>query len=126
MIRIQTEGNFDKTIKYLENSDSTSLYPILEKYAAIGVDYLSDETPVDTGLTSESWNYEIDALEPGAYALHWYNDNEVDGVNVALLLQYGHGTRQGGYVPGIDYINPAMDRVFNELSEELWGEVTDE
>ena len=94
----------------------------LEQYAVIGVDALSRMTPVKTGLTARSWEYQIH-VTPWGYSITWWNTNENQGANIAILLQYGHGTRTGGYVQGRDYINPAIQPVFDQMTEEIWKEV---
>ena len=110
MITIKQSGDFLKTERFLKKSLGTNYMQILHKYGKLGVQQLAAATPVDTGLTAASWGYEIDKNEDG-YSIVWYNTNVVDGwANVALLLQYGHGTGGGGYVEGIDYINPALSK----------------
>ena len=96
---------------------------ILEKYAKEGVNALAEGTPIDSGETANSWNYEIRATRNGA-VIYWTNSNIVNGVPIAMILQYGHGTRNGGYVQGIDYINPALQPIFDKMSNEVWREVT--
>lgn len=123
-IKVKVEGDFGKTRKFLKNllDSKTRVRNILEKYGAMGVDALADATPVNTGLTSESWSYEIIETDKG-FELAWKNSNIVDGwYNVAILIQYGHGTRNGGYVQGNDYINPAMKPIFDELSKKIGKE----
>ena len=92
---------------------------LLTEYGDKAIDMLSDATPVDTGLTADSWNYEIEEERKDSYKLYFYNDNVVDGVSVAILLQYGHGTRNGGYVVGDDFINPVLSQIAEELSEAV-------
>lgn len=98
--------------------------PILRKYGRIGVEALSSATPVDTGKTANSWHYRIEEEGRHKVSIIWTNSNTNKGVNIALILQYGHGTRQGGYVKGIDYINPAMKPVFDAISNKAWEEVS--
>lgn len=95
---------------------------ILEKYAKLGVSVLSSATPVDSSLTSQSWGYEV-KVENGSYSITWTNSNVQNGVPVVILLQYGHATKNGGYVQGYDFINPSLRPVFDQLSNELWKEV---
>lgn len=95
---------------------------ILEKYGQMGVDALASATPVDSGTTAESWGYEISVRKEGA-TIHWTNTNQNKGVYIAVILQYGHGTGTGGYVQGVDYINPAIRPVFDKIAEEAWMEV---
>jgi len=96
---------------------------ILDKYGKIGVEALANATPVDTGETASSWNYSIEHGKNGA-SLTWNNSNINNGVPIAIIIQYGHGTRGGGYVQGRDYINPAMRPVFDEIADRVWKEVT--
>ena len=95
---------------------------ILEKYGQMGVEALRSATPIDSGKTAESWGYEISGGKEGA-TIHWTNTNQNKGVYIAVILQYGHGTGTGGYVQGIDYINPAIRPVFDKIAEEAWMEV---
>ena len=96
---------------------------VLDKFGQEGVEALSKATPIDSGETSNMWKYtlEIGLAQTGIY---WYNDNENKGVNIAIILQYGHGTNNGGFVQGIDYINPAMAPIFEAMAEAAWKEVT--
>lgn len=124
-IRIKHSGDFKKISKQLDKLSKFDAKALLNKYGDIGCDYLSDETPFDTGLTSELWDFEVIKYKQGQEVINWFNDNEVNGFNVALGLEYGYGTRQGGFVPGVDYINPALKAVCEEFIDELWEEVTD-
>lgn len=123
MIRIRQRGDFKKTEKFLKKSFGRRYIRILEKYAQQGVSSLSASTPVDTGLTASSWTYDIVQNEDGI-SIVWKNLNIQKYVNVALILQYGHGTRYGGYVEGIDYINPALKPIFDKMADAAWKEVT--
>lgn len=123
MFRFRQRGNFDKTEKFLKKSFGRGYLDVLEKYAQQGVAALSAATPVDTGLTAVSWEYEI-IQNDSAISIIWKNLNEHNGVNIAIILQYGHGTRNGGYVQGIDYINPALKAIFEEMEDAAWKEVT--
>ena len=125
MISIKSQGNFEKTIKYLKKLSKRDVIGILDKYGQRGVELLSSATPVNTGKTSQMWSYEINAKR-GQYEINWINNNVVNGVNIAIIIQYGHGTRNGGYVRGIDYINPVIKQVFNDMAEELRREVSSE
>ena len=122
MITIKHKGNFDKTTAFLNKMKQRDVRSILNKYGKRGVDLLAAATPVDSGVTAKSWSYDI-VVEKNRYEIHWNNSNVKDGVNIAMILQYGHGTRQGGYVQGKDYINPVTQQVFDEMANELWGEV---
>lgn len=123
-IRIKTKGSLKNTERFLERAKKFDPMPVLERYGEIGVDVLAYATPVDTGLTAASWYYEIEETKNG-YILSWNNSNVVQGANIALLIQFGHGTQSGVYVQGRDYINPAMQDIFDEISLQLWREVSD-
>lgn len=122
MISIRNKNSFSKTYKYLENTLNAFKSGKMDKYGKMGVDALREATPKDTGKTSESWDYRI-INRNGSISIEWFNTNIVDNVNIAVIIQYGHGTKNGGYVKGIDYINPAMKPVFKKISEELWEEI---
>lgn len=122
MVVIRHRGDLKKTRNFLEKIVRRNYRDILEKYGKRGVDALSAATPRDTGKTAGSWEYEIEQTQTG-YTIEFNNTNLNHGVSVALLLQYGHGTRNGGYVQGIDYINPALRPVFEKLADEAWQEV---
>lgn len=115
-------GNFSKTTKYLNNISKALQNANFEKYGEKGVDALREATPKDTGTTSESWSYSITKTKE-AVTIRWSNSNVNQGVNIAVILQYGHGTKNGGYVRGIDYINPAMRPIFEQMAKEAWEEV---
>lgn len=123
MISFKQKGDFSKTEKFLKKSLGRDYRSVLEKYARQGVVALSAATPVDTGLTASSWSYEIIQNESGI-SVEWHNSNINRGVNIALILQYGHGTRNGGYVVGRDYINPALRPIFDDMANAAWREVT--
>jgi hypothetical protein len=116
-------GDFNKTEKYLSRLTQGDLSLILNKYGSLGVNALSNATPIDSGLTAESWYYTLE-VRPGYSSIRWHNHNQVDGIPIAILLQYGHGTRNGGYVHGRDYIMPAIQPIFDEIATEAWREVT--
>lgn len=122
MIRIVQRGSFRNTEKMLQAITKNKRRSLLERYAQQGVAALSAATPKDTGATANSWTYEIEDI-PGHSAIYWKNSNVVDGVNVALILQYGHATKDGGYFEGIDYINPAMRPILEKLGDEAWKEL---
>ena len=121
-IVISQTGSFERTLKFLRKIHSFSFRQKLEKYGEEGVEALRQATPRDTGLTAESWSYEIHSSGTSAQ-INWTNSNNNHGVYIAVLIQYGHGTRNGGYVQGRDYINPAMRPIFDKIAEELWEEV---
>lgn len=122
-LRIKTKGGFKNAETFLKRAKKFDPMPVLERYGEIGVDALANATPVDTGLTAASWYYEIEKTKNG-YILSWNNSNLVQGANIALLIQFGHGTPSGTYVQGIDYINPALKNIFDEIQNELWREVS--
>lgn len=110
------------TERWLQGLHKKDYTKLLTTYGEEGVKALSQATPSRTGLTANSWYYEI-RQDPGCVRIDWLNSNVHDGVNIAILLQYGHATGNGGYVEGIDYINPAMRSVFEKLAGDLWEEV---
>ena len=124
-ISISRKGDFSTSIKYLSNNKKVinRIRKILEKYGKMGVDELRASTPKDTGKTSESWSYHI---EEGFHTLKivWTNSNVNKYANIAVLIQYGHATRNGGWVEGIDYINPTMKPIFDEIALDCFEEVT--
>ena len=122
MVTFKHRGNFNHLEKFLNRVKNQSYLNILDKYGQEGVEALSKMTPVDTGKTASSWTYEIERTKNNT-TISWINTNEVNGVNIAVILQYGHGTGTGGYVQGRDYINPAMQPVFDKIAEEAWKEV---
>ncbi len=122
-ISITSIGNWNDTSKLLERSSRLSVEPhVLRHYAELGLKELEKATPKDTGKTANSWYYKLNQNEKGRYKITYYNSNKVDGVPVAIILQYGHGTRNGGWVEGLDYINPALKPVFDELADRAWKE----
>jgi len=122
MIRIRHIGDYHKVTSWLEKLREAFHLGILDKYGKMGVDALSAATPVDSGLTAASWSYEIQN-DGGKATVSFNNSNINQGVNIAIILQYGHGTGTGGYVAGRDYINPAIQPVFDKLAEDAWKEV---
>lgn len=124
MFSVKSSGNFSKATTYLTKlTKGVNVEQILDKYGREGVQRLSSATPVDTGLTAKSWHYKITA-KAGRYELQFYNSNIQNGVPIAIILQYGHGTGTGGWVQGRDYINPALRPLFDEITDEIWREVT--
>nr|DAO14360.1 MAG TPA: type I neck protein [Caudoviricetes sp.] len=122
VLTVRQKGDFRKSLTFFTHLKKRSIRPILEKYGRLGVERLADATPKATGKTAASWSYEIKMDQSGA-TICWKNSNIVDGVPIAVILQYGHGTRNGGYVEGLDYINPAIKPIFEALADELWREV---
>jgi len=123
MITFQHRGSFKNTEKFLTRVRGAKYITLLNKYGREGVNALSAATPTDTGKTSSSWAYKIED-QPNSTRIFWYNTNTNDNVNIALILQYGHGTANGGFVRGRDYINPAMRPIFDKMANEVWKEVT--
>lgn len=123
MIFVGRKGDLHKVTRYLKRAQAGVQMPDLDKYGREGVDALKSATPVDTGLTANSWDYKIER-KPGFAKIVFTNSNIQNGVPIAIILQYGHGTRNGGYVEGRDYINPAIQPIFDDLSEAAWREVT--
>ena len=122
MIQMNYHGSFNKTEKYFETLMNIFHLGKLDKYGRLGVECLKAATPKDTGLTSESWVYDVHTTSKGIEIV-WTNKNIQNGENIAMLLQYGHGTGTGGYVKGIDYINPALKEVFNQIQSDARKEV---
>lgn len=123
MISFTHKGNFDKTEKFLKKSFGKDYRSVLERFGQRGVTALSAATPIESGQTANSWSYDI-IQNDDTISIVWNNDHIVKGVNIAVILQYGHGTRNGGWVQGRDYINPALRPIFDELAEAAWREVT--
>lgn len=126
MISVKFDGGFEKTNNFLKKAmdsvKSSSFKSRIRQIAEQGVRSLSDATPKDTGKTAASWSYSIEESN-GKTVVSWSNSNVVKGVNIAIILQYGHGTRNGGYVAGIDYVNPAMRDIFDKMSADMWKAV---
>jgi hypothetical protein len=122
MFSVTSVGSWDKTISYLEYLASGKMFDVLDRYGRIGVDRLASATPIETGLTAHSWGYQV---EHKSYysAISWFNTHTHNGINIAVILQYGHGTGTGGWVEGRDYINPAIQPLFDKMVEDIWREV---
>ena len=123
MISVRYKGDFKRTEGWLGKLKERRFLKNAERFGQLGVDALSAATPVDTGLTASSWTYEIQN-GPDSIVIEWHNTNVNKHVNIALILQMGHGTRNGGYVRGRDYINPAMRPIFDQMAKDAWEEVT--
>ena len=123
MITFRQKGDFSKLTRYLERAKEVVKLGDLDKYGREGVAALASATPVDSGLTAASWSYEI-TNRNGSATLSFKNSNIQNGVPIAIILQYGHGTRNGGWVQGRDYINPAIQPIFDRIANEAWREVT--
>lgn len=123
-IKLNVKGNWKRTRQYLSNANIKKIMHKLPKYGEQGVLALTYATPWDTGKTATSWNYEIHSSD-GMVEIVWTNTNmAAPGMPIALLIQYGHGKKNGGYVKGIDYINPALRPIFQEMAETVWKEMT--
>lgn len=124
MVSFSSKGDFNDTFNFLKEMKhyNATVKGIMERYGQQGVAALSAATPVDTGLTASSWGYEIKRYN-GVLSIYWTNTNINKKVNIAVILQLGHGTRNGGYVQGRDYINPAIRPIFDKIAEEAWNEV---
>lgn len=123
MISFRHKGNFSKLNSYLERVRRAVGLGILDKYGRDGVAALASATPKDTGLTASSWYYKIENNN-GSVSISFHNSNIQNGVLIAIILQYGHGTNNGGWVEGRDYINPAIRPIFDEIVNNAWREVT--
>lgn len=124
MIQFTARGDLSKTYKFLDRILKRDFYSRLEMYGKKGVEALSASTPKRSGKTAASWYYKIDRGLNGV-EVNWYNSNTNQNVNIAIIIQYGHGTGWGGYVQGIDYINPAIRPIFEEMVNSIWKEVTE-
>ena len=123
MISFRQKGDFSKLTRYLERVKEATKIGILDKYGKEGVAALASATPTETGKTASSWYYEIEH-QNGSAKITFKNSNINKGVPIAIILQYGHGTGTGGWVQGRDYINPAIQPLFDRIADEAWKEVT--
>lgn len=123
MIGFRQKGDFSKTVSYFQKLKNAKIVRILEKYGQEGVAALASATPVDSGKTASSWYSKVEVTNTSAI-LMFCNSNINKGVPIAIILQYGHGTGTGGWVEGRDYINPAIQPIFDKIVENAWGEVT--
>lgn len=123
MISFRQKGNFSKTFSFLERAKESFHVGILDKYGARGVELLKSATPSETGRTADSWYYKIEQSD-GKARLIFCNSHVNKGVQIALILQYGHGTGTGGWVEGRDYLNPVLTPLFEQMANELWKEVS--
>lgn len=120
---LESKGDWSKTTKYLSRLERMEMFKTLGKYGDQGVRALASATPKDSGETANSWTYEV-VVSGKSARIVWKNTNVNQGVNIAIILQMGHGTGTGGYVQGRDYINPAMRPIFDKIANEVWKEVT--
>ena len=123
MITFEAKGGWDRTESFLKRTIRLNLAPRLQAAAAEGVAALAAATPKESGLTANSWTAEV-TIGANGFTIEWQNTHVVSGVPIAIILQYGHGTGTGGYVQGRDYINPAIQPVFDKIADEIWKEVT--
>ena len=123
MLRFESRGDFKNTERFLRKMSSVDIASALKSFAQEGVRALAAATPLDSGKAASSWGYEITRSRTTT-SITWTNSDVENGFPVAIMLQYGHGTRNGGYVKGRDYINPAMQPVFDKIAEEAWKVVT--
>ena len=123
MVTFRQKGNFHKATQYFERAKKAARISILDNYGKKGVAALASATPKETGKTAASWNYEIERKN-GLVAIHFVNSNIQNGVPIAIILQLGHGTGTGGWVEGRDYINPAIQPIFDQIAQDAWREVT--
>lgn len=120
---LESKGDWSKTTRYLSRLERMEMFKSLSKYGDQGVQALASATPKDSGETANSWTYEV-VVSGKSARIVWKNTNINQGVNIAIILQMGHGTGTGGYVQGRDYINPAMRPIFDKIANEVWKEVT--
>jgi len=123
MITFSKSGDFSNTERFLKNVANDSFFANLDSYGKAGVQALADNTPRDSGETARSWGYKVirSRTNPG---IEWYNTNVNDGTSVAILIQYGHATKSGGYISGRDYINPVIRPIFDKIAADIWKKVT--
>ena len=123
MISFRQQGDFSNLSRFLEKAKESVKIGMLDKYGRAGVEALASATPKDTGLTAASWKYEIER-QNGSVTIEFYNTNVQKGIPIAIILQYGHATGNGGWVEGRDYINPAIQPLFDKIAKEAWEEVS--
>jgi hypothetical protein len=125
LVTVETGGSFDNLESFLNRIKNQDFFAGFEWYGAIGVGALSAATPIESAKTANSWSYEI-VNKPGYFAIHWLNSNLEDPgrIPVAILIQYGHATGNGGYIHGRDFINPVMQPIFDQMADDVWKEVT--
>lgn len=122
-IDLTSSGSFNKLENFLRGSSRNKVFSQLERYGQDGVSALESATPIESGETRNLWSYKVNKTGD-SYSITWSNSHIVDGVPIAIILQYGHGTGTGGYVQGRDYINPAMRPVFDNIADKVWKAVT--
>lgn len=123
MISVNSTGSFRNTDRFLDKILRRDIRSTLNKYGQVGVSALKEATPVDSGVSADSWGYKVEKSN-GNYSIAWTNGNETsDGTPIVILLQYGHATNGGGYVQGRDFINPAIKPIFDQIADDVWREV---
>ena len=123
LVVMKQSGSLKNFEGFLYKNRKRRIYQLLNEYGKQGVELLRDATPVDTGKTATGWDYEIEVNSQGI-SLYWVNNNVNEGVPIAILIQYGHATRNGSDVQGVDYINPALRPLFESMATKLWKEVS--
>ena len=123
MLSVDITGDFSKTVNWFNRVNKNQYLSILDSYGIMGVEALASATPSETGFTSQSWTHEVVKTSSG-YRIVWNNSHIVNGVNIAVILDTGHGTRNGGYVEGRNYIEPSLRTIFDKIAEETWKVVT--
>lgn len=123
MISFTSRGSFKNAESFIKHASKVDILGVLNSYAQEGVTALANATPIESGLASSSWDYEV-AQRKGAYSITWINTDVENGFSVAIMLQYGYATGTGGYVQGEDYINPAMRPIFDKIADKVWKAVT--
>lgn len=122
-ITVHATGDFDNLYSFFERLKRVIKKSTLDKYGEMGVTALRNATPIDSGKTADSWYYAIENDKNGIISISWHNSNVIDGVNVAVLIQYGHASKNASWVEGIDYINPALRPIFEDLAFDCWQEI---
>lgn len=123
MFKVKHKGSFKNTENFFDRALKRDYMKILDRYGRQGVELLKAATPTDSGITAESWGYEI-SQSNGQVSITWTNSHENQGVNIAILIIYGHGTRNGGYVQGNNFVTPTLQPLINEMATKVWEEVT--
>lgn len=123
MISLESSGSFRNVQQFLTQMRHGQIMAALDAYGQQGVDALSDATPIESGETANAWSYRV-TRNGGSWSIEWFNNHVNDGQVIAILLQYGHGTGTGGFVQGRDYINPAMQPIFDRISADVWKAVS--
>lgn len=125
MVKLTYKGDYHRTRKFLRRNSHMQIRQLIRQYAYEGLERLRDATPKDTGITASMWEYEVNYTNSGAEVVYKNNSNS-NGIPIVILLQYGHGTRNGAYVQGRDFINPAIQPLFDKIADVIWTEVTKE